>query len=1771
MRLVLGILLWCGLELSLMAAPQFVSVTAQSALLRVSPNATAEIRYSAYPGIVFEVVSVTDDFYQVMLFDESVLWISAKEVQIYTGSVPPPVAILGVVTPIRPTVETPVVAMASTDDIKGALAELAALPTENLSMTTPSENSGFGSAKIRDFLGTDLARSESLDTLALPTPSVTASVSTKKRSFLRLPPVYTYLPVAEEVFIFPPRPVSHYPQLDVSGYYEMKISGRDYAPKLSAMTATDNRWNIIQHDPVYTKLPYDVLVGSPKFDMRFKFNIDGKLADDLAVHYDVEQEPDFPGKYDVRINYQRQELTFFHLDADFQNGEFVNYRKALNGAKYQITDPNWSAIVALGKQRSEPKKYESFGNGRKSYNVGVKSLLYESLRVWVNNTVLREGVDYTVDYYQGDINFSSVKNSSDYIEVVYEFTNPIEDFIPVLSKKNFLGAQFVWKATPQIEEVRRVLPQHEEFVITPSTNANWVGSMNIDLKSTAVVLGSEDVILNGIRMRSNSDYVIRNRKGRLAFIRRALSMGDQVTVNYQSYDTVDGTDDLIGQDTAGPYQLSRKNILEDSVTVYLDRKRLNQTIDYELNEDTGQIRFSYPISYPSIISVTYTAVKTEAAATRNAFGGSPINFGITYLDEYAKGQTDDLVLSAASENIIATANTFTVAFNPIVDLDKLVMTVNGNLVVSGDYQLVNPYLGQFRLVSPSSSVNSVSVSYHYRKSFQTTAVFQGTGEKYYTNNAEFTLRDVPVKFNGIQKVRVYNGFVDEELTPVQDYTVDYGTDGNSIKITFYKKQEFNPFSPIQSIRPDYPGKGQRITLVYDHAPDSATDSGTISQKQLGLTFGAQISPRWRVDTELSMAENNFDKPRLQGEFNGVGKGGAEVYTIGQRNLIENSETLYVDNVPLTKDQQYSINYINGTLRFINLNPQAANKIRMTFSYIDPNGQTQAGASKGFKMASKIATQFSDGPWTVRGDIKSIDKDYVPISPIQLRKGTTSFGGAVEYRRSEENLASVEYHRNDEYQTPTDVRDNVYIHTDDVIGRLNTRLFDTVDVRQNARYVVQYEDATHAISTGNIFRVDVANFNWDTAIGFGSSDSRHTFSRSYGRTVDGVFDGYNRRNSESDAIRWTSEFTLKKLVGLGDSYFKPNYEYSVTRVQALDSATGTLNSSQSYRRAMGINSRYQPTPVLDASLDASTEEQNSQSNGVVGTPNRITNYRFDSNFKPYSWFNTGLAYGTSEEFSPLLGQKGRFSQDIRYRVGTFGPYGLLTSAGFKGTELLVAPLKNSFFTYDFGQTTSRENDDQRNMKNESQTIAYNSFSPVPGFILTRAALSTQLSNTLDTAQTQTASLNSTNRKYQMVSATMGYRPALPILDLFNYGLTLESKRESQDTRITATISTSNQTFSDNPYDKRVQSLSFDPGKVVVGIPGILMIDLGPFRTNLEESLLDTVSYQRVLQSFGGQVTQNIAQDNSDNYAIKGDVTLKPFNLFDLSSTAKLSKDTYSRNLSLSNQGLTYRVGEDLDVRGGYAPFSFISFSAGYTFSQADQYRSPSLNMGIDRLQEDGIRTDDTLFTDYLKQRRYGATIGSVFTPFSFISFKGGAEISKIRDALIATGSESVQLFTQRVGTLGLEFRPFTGLSTGYDYSLRFTQDQSGSSSKGYTGHFTVNYLPFQTDNFKVSLTYSRDDNWGRALNALQQKETQNGTGDRIRYEVVDRKDTVELGSLSINIIIPFKGNPYLENLVITGEGQIKRVTDEYDAMRKETGQQQIGYEISGLVLKATINF
>jgi len=1793
-------LLW--LSPAVVAHPEFVQITGETALLRTSPDATADISYSAFPGAIFTVVTENETYYQLRTVDEALVWVLKSNVMGYLGALPP-VHLLGVATQLNPDLDvatmiadTPEIVTASAIPPPEALDTIPPSAIASRSVVAPPDSpSTMGdqiiptalsapqtdrpdpapviptpslAQKIMKFVETDVSRSENV---AVPTSPMDTP---RPVPVIRYRPYYTFLPSVDEMFVYPPKPISRYPQLDVDGLYEMKLSGRDYRPKLNQMSATDNRWGIIQNDPVYTKLPSDVLVGSPKFDMRFRFNIDGKLADDLSVHYDIEQEPDFPGKYDVSVKYQRQDLTFFHLDSEFQNGEFINYKKSLNGVRYTNSDPNWSAIVSWGKQRSEPRKFEANGNGRAIYNVGVKSLLNDSVKVWVNNVILSEGADYKVNYFEGDITFATVKGPADHIEVIYEFTNPIEDFIPVLSRKNFFGAQYLWRASEIIDEVPRVLTMSESVAVPPSSNL--IGSSNLVLKSRSIVLGSEQVFLNGIPLRRNTEYSIKGRRGEISFLKRTLQAGDVVSVNYSAIDVFDAVDELIGNDSRGPYALSSPNVLEDSETVLLNRQSMTSGIDYVIDYDKGTLQFAYPISYPTIITVKYRAARTDPASSNALASGSPINFGFTYLDENAKGQDDQMEMAVTSENISFSGSVLTLANNPVSSPESLVVIVNGSTFVSGNESVpnsytLNAYTGQLTL--NGSTGGTAQVSYKYRKAYQTTYVFQaiGNGVNIYQNTNQMNLRDVPVKWNGVRYIKLYNGAIDETLVPSQDYTITYGNGNDGFVIRFYKRGDTVDSSAIRPIRERYPDAGQRITLVYDHSPDAATDAGTIAQHQFGLTFGTKLSKNFRVDTELSGAENNLTHQQLQTKFEGTGQGSGATYSLGFRNIVENSETLYLNDVPLAKDREYSINYVNGTFRFINLSPGNSDKIFVQFKYVDPSGQTHGGASKGYRFALKLGAQFKDGPWTANADWKSIDKDYSPISPIQSPRGNQSLGGSVQYAGTDGSIYSSDFRQYLQYLPPSGVKDNLFRHTTDSGFRAKQSWADWIDVDQSVRFNFVYSDSDSSASTGNIYPDDVASLAWKTDVGIGGASNRYTLSRSYSKNESGYMDGYDRSTNETDAYRLGTSWKWDNLPILGNTDVKPSFEYSQTTARAYKTATGVQSSQLSFNRNLGVVSHYSPIPQWEIGADFSTQEQNTIIENVSGTPNRLTNYRFESTYKPAGWIALFGSFRNNEEFSPLLGQKGRLSSDSKYQISRFVPSGLLNSLGVKDDNLAVAAIKNSYFSVDYGMTDSKENNDQLRKSNTSKSIAYNAFSPIPGVSFPRITYSTETNQSQDDAPTGVSSRNAVHRDYSAYSGQMDVRLPVVVLDKFAYSLKIESKRETQATDYLASTATSNSAQESTPFDKRTQSLGFDPGPLAVGIPGILMVPVGTFKANFDENLYNSTSVKESYLYSATSSNRTTAQDNTNKYDVGGTVSLSPFNLIGINGGGRYYRDLYSRNLSVTNTGLTYRIAQTYTADTAYSPLPFIGFTFSGRYDQSHQYRSPSLNLDVETLQSPDIRTTPTLFTDLLIQRSLSGSVGATITPISWFSIKGAGGYSQITDSQTTTANQSSVVFAEKTGTAGLEFRPYPGLSTGYDYTLRFTSTEGGADSNGYSGRFSASYSPVQTPTMNISITYTRYDTWGRTLNRLQQKEIQQGTGDSIRYTVDLQNNTVETGSLTINLVVPFKDNPYLRDLTVTGEGQIKRVTDAFDSERAASGVQQIGYEISGLVVKAVIRF
>ena len=108
-----------------------------------------------------------------------------------------------------------------------------------------------------------------------------------------------------------------YPNINSSGFIEMKVSGRDYTDDL-------NKLETIRNDEYYKKIPNDILKGSLKLENRYDIQLDGQLDEETEVRYSIQKEPDFPGVYNVYIRKNTSELQFGDFNTEYKSGEYIN-------------------------------------------------------------------------------------------------------------------------------------------------------------------------------------------------------------------------------------------------------------------------------------------------------------------------------------------------------------------------------------------------------------------------------------------------------------------------------------------------------------------------------------------------------------------------------------------------------------------------------------------------------------------------------------------------------------------------------------------------------------------------------------------------------------------------------------------------------------------------------------------------------------------------------------------------------------------------------------------------------------------------------------------------------------------------------------------------------------------------------------------------------------------------------------------------------------------------------------------------------------------------------------------------------------------------------------------------------------------------------------------------------------------------------------------------------------------------------------------------------
>jgi len=1626
---------------------------------------------------------------------------------------------------------------------------------------------------------------------------ITASSSTDQQ---------TSTTTIQEAFLYPRKPQNKNLNLDINGFFESKLSGRDYSPK----SVLDPRFDTIVRDPIYNKLPKDVLLGPLKFDMRFKVAINGKIDEDTSVNFDIQKETDMPEKYDVQVKYKTHELTFHHLNAEFKNGEFININKQLTGMKYMGSGQNWEAIFAIGKERSEPKKFETNGSGSDKYRLGNSYILEGSVQVWFNNALLTEGVDYTVNYFDGEIQFKKYPQREDYIKVIYEFTNPIEDFLPVLSRKNFLGMQFLWKSkakqvmkkevqdeTETLWSIKKNIPsllRNEGVTVNPTANIdispqglndnggegptqnmkedtstkNVLSPSVFYLNHPYLLLGSEKALMDDTALDKNKDYFISYSEGKFK-LANPINQGT-LTLSYKYYKIEEVSEELIGKDTTGPYFLKRKNIIDATTKIRVNGQEKKEILDYVIDYDLGKLYFNYKIPYPSLISATYKAIVTTL--TTEDAKQMPLELGVTYLNEYAKSQKEELMLSVTSENItVSDGNLITLSQNPLINTLDIKLQIADQIIPSTDYEILSAYKGIIKLKNPAAG-QVAKISYKYRKSFTTTFIFQGISSKagaaYLSGENGFVIRDLPMKYKGLKYILIQDGTVSKKLENPLDrnvnYSVDYSEDGQSVKIQFLKKGDNNNPDAILDF---YPNESHRLTLFYDYSPPDSIDPGDVNDTVVGLTIGKSLSKKWTLKTDIVGTRHNYSKQQV--DFvapNMVGKSDPNAeYPLGKSNIVENSELIFLDKRLLTKDKDYVINYVVGMLKFRNINPGPENVIEAQFKYFDQSSKTFVGENKEYKFATKLSTEYKSDHVQWINSYKYIDKNFFAISPIQDKKGSYSYNTALDWTITQNNKLNFSYKRSNLMIGYSDDNKDRYQVEDDFKTNLNWKFFNYFDTQSNFRYNLILDDPNN--TQGEMLRnTDILNYGYGFSAGFGPDWLRQNLSQSFSESIQDYIDNKQPSFSKSNAFEYGSVMTFSKLPVIKNLSVNPKYYFSKNTLEQKVSPTESYTLRNKYTVEGGTS----PFEGLKIDGNYSFESINNKAS-IVSTENinTIANKGYAIVFTPYTWLNSGFRYNLSESESPISGQKGLIKQYDVWDIQRFSFYGALTQAGVSHYNPFLKPFDQSYMSFSLRNDNSQENNGLVLSNGKTQSYYYFNFEPFQGIKLNKFSFEKNNAQNFNGIQTSTSSENRSVRAYEKKSFLINVAPKQAILNLFAYSLELTDIMENRTSKAIANDVTTNVTQEDMPAYTRLQRIDFKPNPFV--LKGKKNINFGSFSLYAQENFQDlnnkkTTDYITPAQVV---VTTDISIDSqlSKTYIYGG--TISPFNLLSISQKTTSTDILLVRNVALV-KGLTIKEAKNFDYLLTYSPFSFLSLEGSWVNDRQTQFTSPSLDVSLQALKDSAkTRTYSKNFLDTYKNT-YNTKRGAkaTLTPFSFMSLIGSLSESDIEEQYDTVSALSNTLFKQRNLVSGLQIRPFENAQVNFDYQYAITKQDNKEEQTGYATRVLATYSPIQKENFKVSFSYTRDENWGRNFNTISNTLSEQGNGNSVQTVIVDRNDCVEVGSLVVQIKLPIN-NPVVESFMIEGEGYLKKINDRMDNSKPDAQKQS--YEISGLFIKGTLFF
>lgn len=1515
--------------------------------------------------------------------------------------------------------------------------------------------------------------------------------------------------------------------------------------KAFSLRVAGNRGSAVK-DSLYTELLRQIKEVDFQIESRFNLLLQARINEEAEVNYNIVQEPNMPQKTDVSLRIRKTQINFGDLTKTYSVGAFTNISKKVDGISVVGSEGPFSYNFGFGQAKSQNDTYSRQGSGGTDYPLRYKPVLENSVKVYVNDKLLAENVDYQINYFEGKIIFKTPKINQDALTFTYEYTNPLEDFIPIASHVNFLGisGEYNRSAIPEI------VPLLQDVYETHSLDGS---SRIIALAYTPILLGSETVSKNGRRLIQNRDYYIQYDTGRITLTNTFV--GD-VAISYQTNKTNARTEEFLGQGRQTVYYLRNLPILEGSETITIQGLSLNRGVDYRIDPQTGRLLFVYPIPSTALIHIDYLqSIMGEDAKRTNPLNTNyKLQFG--YFKEFAKAQKD-LNTKLLSETFsVPTSNvdmTIKLGSWPIVQDLAFGIVYNGAAISANN---INPYTGEIGIsANQLTATGSIVVSYYYYKEYGPSQWFFTGSDATFENNMivdGLTAHriqsnvDQPIKFDR------YNTLIRIEYKKIsspiylaliygKDYTIKYANTGvgnGQVQIVLYNEYlgQDNVVYGVPSNLTAY----DLFRVTYQYNKSNIPDPGDIVHDQFEAVY--QQSFGSNLDLSLDVARTNQESARsFLTTSNTIATSGqyGTTYTLTYPNIVENSEIVYVNNQPnAIKNEHYYINYTSGKITFINMNPSTQDVVIVKYSYFSTaSGENIQRYSKQGN-AIKFKTRLQGDSGNTQLELYTIDPDYKPFGASSYAGGSNIINWSTGFSPYNNVQANTSYFIN---RHSLGVQDNQgkYLNQSDekIVGDLKYNPGNTVQVGYHWEKETSASDPNNTTSK-NLRAVDTLGYRNNLSFSGGPPNFYTTYTLSDFQYASDFLDRVNYAESKANA--WTVENQLALLENRAT--LKSSYAESSGFETDPNTANHKLRENSFQRTQYQLSLK--PLPFLDTShfyVHEFTQATTSfDANNTAPTKNtsQIVLQNYQHNWSFYPPLSILVAdnpsyqgsIGRSEKASLLLNQLPDNSNTQMNQL-TFRALGLTSvtlqenyAQGIQSDGHLVnqsaaqnytiggitflsgvAPLTIQPSSRRFSRTINN-NDLPRNTTIYSQGSTYAtdshyglSWSPFP-FVR----------YDWDFAAAENFAYSTENRTTDVAFTTQTYPRSHIKNGLFCTIEDLIKSTYSQDYDLQENVKLTNYYATSN-------------------LNTISTSNINTNTTHLNSFALNNVLFSRT----------------------------QPINL----NIGRVYDDYID-----TSRGLKYRDAQTLASDTSFSLWGGATVVPRFSYSQTVQY----LRTSVDNIPLNQIGAN---FNSYLYNRAYQVNVDGTQPLSKEISLLLGYSYQRIIETTATPTTENNKLISLHglgVGT-GYKVTPIPDLTLSYTYTFKMNlNDVNSTSFQNYADSIVAQYTPAIVSTPKytsnINVTFRRDHNWGIGLNDFAKAENNQANSTSLATDIQSINNITSTGVIRANVEIPMaeRSNGNIEKFIFTAEGNI---VEKQDA----TGSSAYSYTITSLVFSGKLIF